>query len=305
MDIEEFQHHLTGLMSFPVTPFDDGGEVDLPRLREHVRLQLSTSARALFIACGTGELFSLNPTEHAAIIEAAVDEVAGAKPVVAGVGYGTSVASEMARASEAAGADGVLVLPPYLFRPDQDGLRAHFEAIAGSVGIGVIPYQRDNVVIAPETVAHLARIPNIVGLKDALGDTDRLVRARLATEGKLPLMNGMPTAEISAQAYAACGVVSYSSAALNFVPEIAEAFYGAFQDGDRAMMDRLLAGFYIPLVALRDRRAGYAVSLIKAGVSQRYGSVGDVRLPLMPPSDEDLRDLDEIMQVGLALVTDL
>ena len=302
MDIDELQHNLIGLMSFPVTPFDDGGEVDLPRLREHVALQLSTSCRALFVACGTGELFSLNPAEHAAIIEAVVDEVAGAKPVVAGVGFGTSVATEMARAAEAAGADGVLVLPPYLFRPDQDGLRAHYESIAGAVGIGVIPYQRDNAVIAPETVAQLARIPNVVALKDALGDTDRLVRTRLATEGTLPLMNGMPTAEMSASAYAACGVGSYSSAVLNFVPEIAEAFYRAFQSDDRTTMDRLLAGFYMPLVALRDTRAGYAVSLIKAGVSARYGDVGDVRLPLMPPTDEDAQSLDRIVQAGLALV---
>lgn len=302
MELDELKAKLTGLMSFPVTPFGPSGEVDLPRFRRHVRHQLETDVNALFVACGTGELFSLGIDEHEAIMRAAVDEVAGEKPVVAGVGYGTAIASAMAVAAERAGADAVLVLPPYLVHAEQQGLLAHYRQIAASVSIGIIPYQRDNAMFAPATARELADIPNVIALKDGSGSTDSLVRIRLATEGRLLLMNGTPTAEVACHAYRACGVQSYSSAVLNFVPEIALRFYRAFEADDTTTTDTLLQGFFMPLVALRDQVSGYAVALIKAGVNARLDSVGHVRPPLVPPTDAHLERLDRIIADGLALI---
>lgn len=303
MEPIELRARLTGLMSFPVTPFDSNGQLDLQRFREHVQSQLETPATGIFAACGTGEMFSLTPAEHRSVVEAAVQEVKDTgKPVIAGVGYGTAIALQMAESAEAAGADGVLVLPPYLVTAEQDGLFEHYRRIAAAVNIGIIPYQRDNGLLTPQSVRRLAEIPNVVGLKDGHGDADLLTRVRLATEGRIALMNGMPTAELTSMAFRACGVESYSSAVLNFVPEIAAAYFEAFSSGDLQATDRLLNGFFRPFVELRDVRAGYAVALVKAGINIRGAPVGDVRPPLVSPSPEHLARLEEIIDQGLDLV---
>ena len=115
-------------------------------------------------------------------------------------------------------------------------------------------------------------------------------------------MNGMPTAELTSHAFRACGVQSYSSAVLNFVPEIAERYYAAFVAQDNETTDLLLDGFFRPFVELRDQRAGYAVSLIKAGVNARGASVGQVRPPLSAPTHDHLEQLERIIHHGLGLV---
>lgn len=302
MEPDELRRGLCGLMSFPVTPFAADGELDVPRFREHLRHQLATKARVLFVACGTGEMFSLELAEHRKVAEIAVQEVGGAKPVIVGVGYGSRIAREMTANVQKAGADGALILPPYLVNAPQCGLFEHYRSIAESTSIGVIVYQRDNAMLTEDTICRLACIPNVVGLKDASGDTDHLTRVRIATEGQLPLMNGMPTAEITSFSYRSCGVETYSSAVLNFVPEIATRFYDAFATGDTQTADRLLAGFFVPFGELRNQEAGYAVSLIKAGINIRNGHVGDVRPPLMPPSSGHLDRLEQIISDGLDLL---
>jgi 5-dehydro-4-deoxyglucarate dehydratase len=105
---------LNGLLGFPVTPFRDSGELDLPRFEEHLTEILDAEPAALFVACGTGEFASLTLAEHRELVRAAVAHVGGAVPVLAGVGGGTRVAVEFTRSAEESGADGVLVLPPYL-----------------------------------------------------------------------------------------------------------------------------------------------------------------------------------------------
>src|SRR5206468_3658192 len=110
------------------------------------------------------------PEEFRLCVAAAVEETRGRVPVIAGTGYGTVLALRYARIAEEAGADGLLAMPPYLVVPDQAGLLRHYTALAAGTGLGIIVYQRDNAVFAPETVAGLARIPNIIGLKDGVGD---------------------------------------------------------------------------------------------------------------------------------------
>lgn len=302
MDMQAIRENLTGLLSFPLTPFGPGGELDLPRFREHVHYQLETDAKAVFVVCGTGEFVSLGFEEHRSLIEAAVAEAAGDKPVFAGVGYGWSLGVQMTQAAERAGADGVLVLPPYLVKGGQEGLYQHYRRIAEATSLAVIMYQRDTAVFAPETVRRLAEVHNVIGLKDALGDTDHLTRIRIACEDGISLMNGMPTAEMTALAYQACGVASYSSAVLNFVPEIANAFFRAVGAEETEVTDRLLAGFFIPFVELRDEREGYAVSLVKSGVNLRGKPVGDPRAPLQRPDEQHLERLAKLIDRGLQLI---
>jgi 5-dehydro-4-deoxyglucarate dehydratase len=300
---QELAAQIQGLLSFPVTPLTSENEVDLPRFREHIDFMIDAAPRTLFVCGGTGEYYSLNLEEYRALVRAAVEQGAGRLPIVAGVGYGTRLAIEFARAAEAAGADGIMVMPPYLVVAEQEGLYQHYRAIAESTRLGVILYQRDNAIFAPATVQRLAEIPNIIGFKDGHGDMERLLRIRLAVEGRLVMLNGMPTAELSVPAFAGVGVGSYSSAVFNFVPEIAQAFYQAAASNDQARATELLNGFYRPFAELRDRVRGYAVALIKAGVGITVKPVGPARAPLVNPPAAHVAELEAIIARGRALVT--
>jgi 5-dehydro-4-deoxyglucarate dehydratase len=304
--------HLDGLLFFPVTAFGQDGAVDLDAFRTHVREGLEAGAGAVFACCGTGEFHALTPEEFRDCVAVAVDEVRGRVPVVAGAGYGTALARQFALLAEEAGADGLLAMPPYLVVPSQAGLLKHYTALAGATGLDVIVYQRDNAVFAPSTVARLARTPGIIGLKDGLGDLDLLQRiiSTVRTEvphevaGAFRYFNGLPTAEQTGLAYRSLGVTLYSSAVFCFAPEIALAFHRALTTDDESAVNRLLDGFFRPLVELRDRGHGYAVSLVKAGVRLRGLDVGEVRPPLSEPSAAHVKELAELIERGLALVRD-
>ncbi|MFL5803523.1 MAG: 5-dehydro-4-deoxyglucarate dehydratase [Roseiflexaceae bacterium] len=298
---QELAAQLQGLLSFPVTPFNAENEIDLPRFREHIQYMAGQRPDGLFVCGGTGEFYSLGLDEYGALVRAAVEEAGGRLPIVAGVGYGTRLAIDFARAAEAAGADGLMVMPPYLLLAEQEGLYQHYQAIAAATRLGIILYQRDNAIFTPATVARLAEIPNVVGFKDGYGDMERLLRIRLAVGDRLVFLNGMPTAELSVPAFLGLGVRSYSSAVFNFVPEIAWAFYRAVVEGDIATRDRLLEGFYRPFAELRDRVRGYAVALVKAGVGISGQPVGPVRAPLLNPAPEHLAELRAIVDRGLAV----
>jgi 5-dehydro-4-deoxyglucarate dehydratase len=299
---QELAVQIQGLLSFPVTPFDAAGEVDLPRFREHIRYMAGQNPAGLFVCGGTGEFYSLGLDEYRSLVRAAVEEIGGRLPIVAGVGYGARLASEFARAAEEAGADGLMVMPPYLVVAEQDGLYQHYRALAAASRLGIILYQRDNAIFAPATVRRLAEIPNVIGFKDGYGDMERLLRIRLVAGERLTMLNGMPTAELSQPAFVGVGVRSYSSAVFNFVPEISWAFYRAMLAGNADAQVRLLDGFYRPFAELRDRARGYAVALIKAGLNMQDRPVGPARAPLVNPTPEHEAELKAIVERGLALV---
>ncbi len=207
-------------------------------------------------------------------MRAAVEEASGQLPIVAGVGYGTRLAVEFARAAAEAGADGLMVMPPYLLLAEQEGLYLHYREIAAATNLGVILYQRDNAIFTPATVARLAEIPNVVGFKDGHGDVERLLRIRLAVGERLVFLNGMPTAELSAPAFFGLGVRSYSSAVFNFVPEIAWAFNRAAVEGDIATRDQLLEGFYRPLRRAARPRAGLRRGADQGGRRHHHRPLG-------------------------------
>lgn len=294
---------LSGLLAFPVTPFTETGDLDLPRFENHLSDMLTAKPGAIFVACGTGELASLTAAEHRDVVRAAVEHVAGATPVFAGVGGGTRTAVEFARAAQAAGADGLLALPPYLQVGPPSGLVSHYREVAAATDLDVILYQRGTAIFSPGAVAELAEIGNIVALKDGYGDMELLQRIRTATGGRLALLNGMPTAEIFARAYAGLGARAYSSAVLAFLPEVAGAFFAAFENGDEATQDLLLREFYAPLAELRDTTPGYAVALVKAGLEIRGRSAGPVRPPLGDVAPEHREQLARIIDRGLAAIS--
>ncbi|MBX9365759.1 5-dehydro-4-deoxyglucarate dehydratase [Streptomyces sp. WAC04114] len=296
----------SGPLFFPVTAYGPDGSVDLDTYRTHVRRGVEAGAAAVFACCGTGEFHALTPEEFEACVRAAVEAADGRVPVVAGTGYGTALAVRYARLAEAAGADGLLAMPPYLVVAGQEGLLRHYREVAAATALPVIVYQRDNAVFTPETVVALARTDGIIGLKDGLGDLDLMQRVISAVRTEVPgdflYFNGLPTAEQTQLAYRALGVTLYSSAVFCFAPEIALAFHQALRTGDDATVDKLLDGFYRPFVELRAQGRGYAVALVKAGVRLRGLDVGEVRPPLHEPAGDHLKRLAEVIERGYALL---
>jgi 5-dehydro-4-deoxyglucarate dehydratase len=294
-----------GVLSFPLTSFGDDGSLDLDAYREYLTAQLATGPGAVFPACGTGEFTALDEDEYRQVITTAVEVADGRMPVVAGIGYGYAQALRFARIAEEAGADAALVLPHYLVKAPQDGLVEQVRRIAAGTGLPLIAYQRDHVAFTIDGLRRIAEIPTVIGLKDGHSDLDRLQRLTLNAPDDLLFFNGAATAEVQARAYAAVGVPAYSSAVHAFAPEIAGAFFAALENGDDETVDTLLRDFYVPLVELRDRVPGYAVSLVKAAARLRGKPVGPVRAPLIDPSPEDLADLEKLLETGLSLVADL
>jgi 5-dehydro-4-deoxyglucarate dehydratase len=281
-----------GLLTFPVTPFDPADRFDETVFRAHCSWLLEYDVAALFAAGGTGEFFSLTPGEVGHIVRAAVEETAGRVPVIAGCGYGTAMAIELAQAAEAAGADGLLLLPPYLMTPSQEGLAAHIEAVCKSVSLGVIQYNRANAVLRADELACLAdRCPNLVGFKDGVGDLELMAQITAKLGDRLTYIGGLPTAETFALPYLEMGVTTYSSAIFNFMPEWALAFYQAVRRRDRAAVARALEHFVLPYIAIRDRGKGYAVSIVKAGMTAIGRPTGPVRLPLTNLTEADQAEL--------------
>jgi 5-dehydro-4-deoxyglucarate dehydratase len=270
-----------GIMAFPATPFRTDGSLDVPQLGEHVEFLAQHQPSALAAAGGAGEIFSLSLAEHAEVVREAVRHAQGI-PVIGGAGYGTRMASDMARAIEQAGADGVLLLPPYLVHCEQDGLYQHIRDVCRSVSIAVIPYSRDNAVLAPETVSRLADdCPNLVALKDGTGDLPSITALQRHVGERLTILNGAPTAEMFALQFQNISIHCYSSAVFTFLPLVALRFYRALRGGEHQVVEEMLSRFYRPLVELRRRKRGYAVSIVKAGLRVVGKPAGPVRAPLV------------------------
>lgn len=287
----------SGLLSFPVTHFDADLKFDPNPYREHCSWLLDYDVAGLFAAGGTGEFFSLEPAEVIQVVKAAVEETAGRVPVIAGCGYGTAIATDIARQAEAAGADGLLLLPPYLMVPGQEGLANHIEAVCRATSMGVIVYNRDNAVINEDALAHLCdRNPNLVGYKDGVGDVELMMRIYCKLGDRLTYIGGLPTAETFAPAYLEMGVTTYSSAIFNFMPEWAVSFYKAVRARDKAAIVRELNDFVLPYIALRNKGKGYAVSIVKAGCDLVGRPAGPVRPPLTGLKPDEMAELDALIR---------
>lgn len=285
------------LLAFPVTHFDADLAFDEAAYRSHLSWMLQHGPAGIFAAGGTGEFFSLTPAEVEHVVRAAAETANGAVPVLSGVGYGTAIAIDQAQRAERAGADGILLLPPYLVNASQEGLAAHVEAVCAATSLGVILYSRDNAIYQVETVARLCEsCPNLVGFKDGVGDIELMVRIEVAIGDRLVYVGGLPTAETFALPYLTMGVTTYSSAMFNFMPVFARSFYRAVRLGDGQAIRRGLKEFVLPYTAVRNRGRGYAVSIVKAAASIAGHPAGRVRPPLTELDAKSLADLTALMR---------
>lgn len=285
----------SGLLSFPITDFDAEGNFNAKSYAARLEWLAPYGASALFAAGGTGEFFSLSGAEYGDIIRTAVETCRGKVPILAGVGGPTRTAITLAREAQQLGAQGLLLLPHYLTEASQDGLIAHIEQVCRSVDIGVIVYNRGICRLTPDSLAKLAdRCPNLIGFKDGIGDIELMVSIWRRMGDRFSYLGGLPTAEVYAAAYKAIGTPVYSSAVFNFMPQLAMDFYHATAADDHATTNRLIDQFFLPYLDIRNRKAGYAVSIVKAGARLVGHSAGPVRAPLTdltPQEDEMLLKL--------------
>ncbi|HEY3926232.1 MAG TPA: 5-dehydro-4-deoxyglucarate dehydratase [Acidothermaceae bacterium] len=284
-----------GLLSFPVTPFA-GESVDVRRFAEHVEWLTGFGPAGLFAAGGTGEFYALTLHEIEVVVRTAVEAVDGRLPVMAPSGFSLPMAVDLARRAEARGASGVLLFPPYLIDGSQAGLADYVRTVCQSTGLPVIIYHRSSAQYEPDTVARLAdELPNLVGLKDGVGDLDLLGRI-ISTAGEhLMYIGGIPTAEMIAVPSLALGVSTYSSAIFNFLPTFAMRFYNAVRAGDAEYIRRAMREFLIPYSRIRSREKGYAVAIVKAGMTVVGRTVGPTRAPVSPLRDDELELLRRLV----------
>ncbi|WFF41468.1 5-dehydro-4-deoxyglucarate dehydratase [Salinicola endophyticus] len=286
-----------GLLSFPVTDFDAHGQFDAESYRRRLAWLKDYDVSALFVAGGTGEFFNLTLDEYREIVTVAVEVLGGHVPIIASAGQSAELAKAHAKAAQDAGADGILLMPPYLTECPQAGIVEYAASVCESTELAVIYYNRANGVLDVDGVKALAeRCPNLVGLKDGKGDMQSLNITIKTLGDRLAYVGGVPTAEIIAEAYLAIGVSTYSSAVFNFVPALAVKFYQALREGDHDFVRRVTQEFFIPFVTLRDTTKGYAVSLIKAGAGLVGYPAGEVRAPLVMPSAQELETLKRLIE---------
>ncbi|BBP59402.1 5-dehydro-4-deoxyglucarate dehydratase [Pseudomonas sp. St316] len=287
----------SGLLSFPLTDFDGHGEFNAAGYARRLEWLAPYGTSALFAAGGTGEFFSLAADEYSAVIRTAVDTCASSVPILAGVGGSTRQAIQYAQEAERLGAKGLLLLPHYLTEASQEGVAAHVEAVCKSVKIGVVVYNRNVCRLTAALLERLAeRCPNLIGYKDGLGDVELMVSIRRRLGDRLSYLGGLPTAEVYAAAYKALGVPVYSSAVFNFVPRLAMDFYHAIAREDHVAVGKMIDDFFLPYLDIRNRNAGYAVSIVKAGARIVGHDAGPVRTPLTDLSSEEYRLLAALIE---------
>jgi 4-hydroxy-tetrahydrodipicolinate synthase len=229
-----------GLFTALITPMADDGRVDESALARLVEAQIAGGVNGL-VPCGTtGEATTLSHTEHIRVVELVTRIAAGRVPVLAGAGSNsTREAIELARACAELGVAGTLQVVPYYNKPPQEGLIRHFEAIADAVALPIILYNipgRTVINMVPETVAKLARHPNIVGIKDATSDMHVAAQLRELCGPDFSLLSGDDFTLLPFLATGGDGVISVVS---NPAPRLVRALFDAFAAGDLAEARRL------------------------------------------------------------------
>ena len=287
----------SGLLSFPITDFDANGDFKAGTYIERLEWLAPYGATALFVAGGTGEFFSLTPEDYSRVVKTAVETCRGKVPILAGAGGPTRTAIAYAQEAERLGAHGILLMPHYLTEASQDGLVDHVEAVCKSVNFGVVVYNRNVCRLNADSLLKLAdRCPNLIGFKDGVGEIESMVTIRRRLGDRFSYLGGLPTAEVYAAAYKAIGVPVYSSAVFNFIPRTAVEFYEAIRTNDYATTERLIDDFFLPYLAIRNRKAGYAVSIVKAGATLVGRGAGPVRPPLTDLTGEECEQLDALIK---------
>jgi len=290
---------IRGVLGFPVTPFRPDLSLDLDALARNVDEMARHPFCALVAAGGTGELYSLTPAEVEDVVRVTVQAAAGRMPVVAGTGFNGPLGADMARRSEKAGADCVLVLPPYYNNAPFEGLIAYYQEIGAATGLPLMVYSRDWAVFTPGMVSRLAdHVPTLTFWKDGQGDARKYQRIMQSLGDRLAWLGGL--GDDCVPSYFAVGVQAYTSSISNIAPRVSIELAEAGMARDFARLDVLMKTYVHPLYALRERVKGYEVSVMKAAMEILGMPAGPVRPPLCNCAEKDLADLRQLLEVYTA-----
>ncbi|WP_425453895.1 5-dehydro-4-deoxyglucarate dehydratase [Oceanobacillus arenosus] len=288
-----------GILGFPVTPMDAEGNIDLEALGENIEFLIKEGLSAIFVACGAGEFHAISTEEYRAIVKVGVEKTNGKVPLYTGVGGNIKHAVEQAEISAELGAEGYLILPPYLIDPSQDGLNHYLSTIIRSTSLNAIVYQRDNCVMDLETLRKLCEYEQLVGFKDGIGNMEQVIEFANAIGDRLEWINGMPLAEVTMPAYLNIGYKTYSSAISNYIPHISAQFFEALLNGNMEKVYALHKDVILPIHRIRRQKKGYAVSLIKAGMRIVGLPVEtNVRAPIAPVEPNHYESLEGIIETA-------
>jgi 4-hydroxy-tetrahydrodipicolinate synthase len=284
---------LSGYAPALPTPFAADGNVDRAAFEYFCQRQVDAGATALVVCGTTSEAPTLSAAEHATLIQIAVGVARGRVPVIAGAGSNsTTHAIELSKEAEVAGADALLSVVPYYNKPTQAGLHAHFSAIAQSTGLPLILYDvpsRTVCGLADETVARLAEMPQIIGLKDATGDITRPARLRALVGPNFRMLTGDDATALGFLSQGGHGCISVTS---NIAPGLCRNMFLACRQGQISTAQRW-ATPVAQLTASLFRESSptplkYALSLLGLMSSK-------VRLPLVEPTDQTQAEITGVM----------
>jgi len=282
MKLSREDNMFTGAMTALVTPFA-GGKIDEDALQRHIDFQIDQGINAV-VPCGTtGEASTLSHEEHLEVVRITVDQAAGRVPVVAGSGSNsTSEAVMLTEGIKEIGADASLMITPYYNKPTQEGLFQHFSHVAEKVDIPIILYNvpgRTGINMLPETVARLAQIPNIVGLKDATADLKQASYTLKLVPDDFVILSGEDAIVYSLLGIGGKGVISVVS---NIAPAEMTEMVQAFMDGNMGTARDL----HYKLLPLSDAMFVETNPIPVKGALAMMGKIGnELRLPLVPLSE--------------------
>jgi len=287
------RNKLSGVIAFPITPFKDDLSLDLPALHQNLTSLLNYQISAIVAAGGTGEMYSLTPAEYTRVIELTALAVEDRVPVIAGVGFGQRLAIEMAQTAEKAGADGVLVFPPYYPQAEDDGLFEYYRGIGAATKLGMLIYSRDWAHFSPAMVERLTSIPTLIGWKDGQGDIRHLQTIMNRVGDRLHWIGGAGDDMVAA--YYSIGIRTFSSSIATVAPQLSLKLHELADAGNHEALTELLNESVIPLYALRARRKGYEVSAMKTMMDMVGLNGGPVRPPLVNVTLEEEDELRTIL----------
>ena len=287
------RNKLSGVIAFPITPFKDDLSLDLPGLHVNLNKLLEHPVSGIVAAGGTGEMYSLTPAEYLRVIELTALAVEDRVPVIAGVGFGQRLGVEMVQAAEKAGADGVLVFPPYYPQADDDGMFEYYRSISQATRLGTIVYSRDWARFTPAMVERLTALPNLVGWKDGHGDLRQLQTIMHRVGERLVWIGGAGDDLIGV--YYRIGIRAFSSSIATVAPALSLKLHELATADDGEGLRELLESCVIPLYELRSRRKGYEVSAMKAMMDLIGLNGGPVRPPLVNVTAHEVDELRTIL----------
>lgn len=295
MTAEELKGQLGGVITFPVTIFKDDLSLDIEGYRQNVAEMLRFPLCAVVAAGGTGEMYSMTPEEHFEVIKATIDEVGGKTRVLAGVGFNMPLATEMAKKAEEAGADGILCFPPYYPNADREGLLHYYKAIGEATNLGLFVYSRDWATFSATEVWRLCEaIPNLIAWKEGQADLRAYQRIMERCGDRLHWIGGI--GDDMVPGYYSIGIRTYTSSIAVLAPRLSLQLHERASMLDQASLARLMSNYVIPLYALRARRKGYEVSVMKKAMEILGKPAGPVRPPLPEVRAEEVKEIEALME---------